>query len=143
MKPPYFVWKSGTLDVCDTLDELDDRYPAGTLGQEGVVVCDSQGRPLWMSRAADGGWANAVEGPQPPSPELLRSVLWKYLRSRGTPPDEIESLSLNELVHLVCPPDPLPDKKIKEAILWKVCIFAFTLFCVGIAMLIEWWRKLP
>ncbi len=85
-----------------------------------------------------GAWENAVESSQPPSPDLLRSILWKYLEGCGMPPQEIESLSLRELVAKACPADPLPDRKVKEIILGKVLIGAFALLCFAVAMFLEW-----
>lgn len=140
MNPPFFVWKAGTLDVCDTLDELEERYPRTTLANMDVVVCDSQGSAVWISRARDGAWTNAIEEPQPPSLDLLRNILRDYLEKGGMTAEEVDSLSSAGLVAKVCPPDPLPDKKVKEAILWKVAILAFSLLCIAVAMLFDWLR---
>jgi hypothetical protein len=108
-QPPFFVWKSDTLDVCDSLDELHDRYPANELAQEGVIVCDSRGRAVWISRAVNGAWINAAEEYQSPSPDLLRSILWKYSEGRGTSPEEIRSLSLDDLIARAYPDDPMEE----------------------------------
>jgi hypothetical protein len=141
MQPPIFVWKSGTLDMCDTLGELNVRYPPGELAQEDVVVCDSHGQAIWISRATGGVWVNAADESQPSSPDLLRSILWRYLEGRGTPPEEIESLSLSELVEEVCPPDPYPaEEKVKGRILGELFIAAVILLCIALSMLIEWLR---
>jgi hypothetical protein len=138
-EPPYFIWKSGTLDVCDTLDELHDRYPAHELAQEDVVVCDSRGQALWISRAMDGVWVNAAQEHQPPSPDLLRSILWRYLEGCGTPREVIKSLSLNELVARACPEDPMEEYRHEAKFHGCVAgIIVVVLACV-IVFLIDWW----
>jgi hypothetical protein len=140
VKPPFFIWKSGTLDVCDSLLDLNERYPSTELAQEEVVVCDSCGQALWISRPSDGEWVNAAADPQPPSQELLRSILWKYLEGRGVPPEKIESLSLSELVAEVCPPDPYPAEKVKAKILWRLFIIVVGFLLFGVSVLIRWLR---
>ena len=140
MKPPFFVWKSGTLDVCDTLEELKDRYPPQALLNKDAIACDSQGRAILVSRAADGTWADALDEPQPPSPDLLRSVLRSYLEKCGVSPEEIDSLALPDLVARAYPDDPLPENAIQEGLLWKfVYIPLITLLCIALSMLLSWW----
>jgi hypothetical protein len=109
MQRPIFVWKSGTLDFCDSLADFEERYHSSELSHEDVVACDSQGRALWISRIKDGALVNVAEESQAESPELLRSILWRYLEGRGTPLEEIKSLSLSELVARVCPDDPMGE----------------------------------
>ncbi len=138
MRPPFFVWRSGTLDVCDSPEELSERYPTVELAQANVVVCDSRGHALWISRAARGAWQNAVEGPQRPSPGLLRSIVWPYLESCGMRAEEVQSLSLDELVRRVCPPDPLPEQGIKDLVFGHAVAAGFGLVCFAGAMMIEW-----
>lgn len=136
MRPPIFVWKSGTLDVCDSPEDLDDRYPASELAQADVVVCDSRGQAVWISRAERGAWANAVELSQPPSPDLLRSILWRYLESFGTPAEEIESLSLDELVQRACPEEPVGDYHQKARLQARIAGIAICLVASIIFLLL-------
>jgi hypothetical protein len=138
MRPPIFVWKSGTLDVCDSPEELHERYPPSELAQAEVVVCDSRGRAIWISRVASGAWTNAVEAPQPPSPDLLRSILWRYLEGCGTPAEEIESLSLDELLKRACPEDSMRQYRRTAELQGFMAALAVIVVFAVVAYFLDW-----
>jgi hypothetical protein len=98
MKPPFFLRKSGTLDVFDTVEELENRYPPDTRAEEDFIACDSEGRILLPGRASDGRAVLACDEQQPPSPDTLRSILREYLERSGISREEVDSRSLGDLV---------------------------------------------
>ena len=101
-------------------------------------MCDSRGQGLWISRAADGAWINATTEDEPPKPDMLRSILWKYLQGRGTPPEEIRSLSLDELVERVCPSDPMGEYRQSAKAHGYVAVFAVIVVACIVVLLIDW-----
>ncbi len=111
MKPPIFLWKSGTLDAFDTVEELANVYPPAALTEDDFVACDCEGRILLAGRGAGGLTVLACDERQPPSPDMLRSILRGYLERTGLSAEELDSLSLAELVARAYPP---PDPRIEQ-----------------------------
>jgi len=138
MKPPIFVWKSGTLDFCDVVGDFEDRYPPTELAHEGVVACDSQGRALWISRVTEGAVVNVAEESQAEAPGLLRSILWRYLEGRGASPEEIQSLSLDELVERVCPKDPMGEYRQTAKLQGCFAVIVVVVIACAAFALIDW-----
>ena len=75
MKPPVFLWKSGTLDAFDSVEEFEDRYPPDTLAGQDFIACDSEGRILVAGRASDRSRVLSCDELGPPSPDTLRNIL--------------------------------------------------------------------
>ena len=75
MKPPIFLWRSGTLDAFDSVEELVDHYSAADLATGDFIACDSVGRILLAGRGAEGSAVLACDEQQPPSPDVLRNIL--------------------------------------------------------------------
>ena len=132
MKPPIFLWKSGTLDAFDTVEELANLYPPATLGKDDFIACDCEGRILLAGRESDGLAVFAVDEQQPPSPDTLRNILRGYLERGGTSAEELNSLSLAELVAKAYPP---PDPRLAE-MKFKVQLYVavMAIFGVGLAI---------
>ena len=107
MKPPFFLWKAGALDVFDSVEELEDRHPPDTLAGEDFIACDSEGRILMAGRASIGLTVTARDDQATPSPDTLRNILRGYLERSGVTTEQLNSLSLAELVTIAYPPpDP-------------------------------------
>jgi len=139
MKPPVFLWKSGTLDAFDSVEEFEDRYPPDTLAGQDFIACDSEGRILVAGRASDGSRVLSCDELGPPSPDTLRNILRGYLERRGTSPKELESLSLADLIARAYPDDPAPADEMGRMLLWKFIIIpALVLLCIAISKLISW-----
>jgi hypothetical protein len=123
MKPPFFLRKSGTLDVFDTVEELENRYPPDTLTGEDFIACDSEGRILLAGSASDGLTVQVCDEQQAPSPDTLRNLLRGYLERSGISPEEIDSLSLEDLIARAYPNDPVPTEKINAFLLHQRCSY--------------------
>ena len=106
MKPPIFMWMSGTLDAFDSIEELEDRYPRDTLADGDFVACDSEGRILMAGRASDGLAALACDDHKPPSPDTLRRILQGYLERSGITAEQLTLLTLAELIARAYPDAP-------------------------------------
>jgi hypothetical protein len=114
MKPPIFLWKSGTLDAFDSVEEIQDLYPPDAIVEDDVIACDCEGRILLAGRSSGGLVVFADYGQQPPSPDTLREILRGYLERSGTPPEELDSLSLEDLVAKVYPPHNARPERLSE-----------------------------
>ncbi len=139
MKPPIFLWKSGTLDAFDSVAELENLYPPDTLVEDDVIACDCEGRILLAGRGSDGLAVFAAEEQQPRSPDTLRSILRGYLERSGMSPEELDSLSLAALVAKVYPPaDPRLQKIRFEALIMHV-ITPFVVAAVTVILGLARW----
>ena len=98
IKPPIFLWRSGTLDAFDTVEELAKRYSPADLAEGDFIACDSEGRILLAGRGSDGSAVLACDEQQPPSPDVLRNILRGYLERSGMSAEELDSLPLAALV---------------------------------------------
>ncbi len=138
MKPPIFLWKSGKLDAFDTVEELASLFPPAALAEDDFIACDCEGRILGTGRGSDGVTILASDEQQPPSPDTLRTILRSYLERSGTSAEELDCLSLAELVTKAYPPpDPrLAEMKFKA----QLYIAVMAVFGVGLAsyVLIDW-----
>ena len=103
MKPPIFVWKSGILDVFDTVAELEQRYLADALAGDDIAFYDSSGRILVVSAESTGSTRIACDNRQPPHPDRLAALLRGYLEHGGISAETFGSLSLSELIQKVYP----------------------------------------
>ncbi len=103
MKPPLFIWKSGSLDVFDTIAELKQRYPADALSRADVVLYDSLGRLLRASADSNGSTRISCDKHQPPQSDELTALLRRYLERGGMSTDIASSLTLAELIQEVYP----------------------------------------
>lgn len=110
LKPPIFLWKSGKLDVFDTVKELEDCYPLDTLAGKDFIACDSEGRILLAGRGSDGSTVITHDEHCSPAPNTLREILRGYLERSGKSPEEVDVLSLADLVAIVhSPSNPQAD----------------------------------
>ena len=116
MKPPLFLWKSSTLEAFATVEELENRYPPDLLAGQDFVACDSEGRILLACRGSDGLAVLACDQQQPPSSDTLRSILRGYLGISGMSPENLDSLSLADLVAMAYPA-PSPTEKVDAFLL--------------------------
>lgn len=103
MKPPIFVWMSGTLDVFETLAELEQRYTANALNAAEAVVYDSKGRMLAACTEPTGATRIVCDDSQPPHPDKLAELLRGYLQRGGMSAQTVGSLSLPKLIQEVYP----------------------------------------
>ncbi len=103
MKPPIFVWKSGILDVFDTVAELEERYQADALAGDDIVLYDSTGRTLVARVEPNGSTRIVCDNRQPSHPDELARSLRGYLDRGGMSAEATRSLTLSELIQKVYP----------------------------------------
>jgi hypothetical protein len=103
MEPPIFVWKSGILDVFDTVAELEQRYLADALAGDDIAFYDRSGRILVVSADSTGSPRIACDSRQPPQPDRLAALLRNYLERGGMSAETFGSLSLSALIQKVYP----------------------------------------
>ena len=121
IKPPIFLWRSGTLDAFDTVEELANRYSAADLADGDCIACDSEGRILLAGRGLEGSAVLACDEQQPPSPDVLRTILRGYLERDGMSAEELDSLPIADLViRAYPPPDPRTGGMKNEVLRYKV-----------------------
>ena len=121
MRPPIFLWRSGTLDAFDSVEELVNRYSAADLAEGDFIACDSQGRILLAGRGSEGPAVLTCDEEQSPSPDVLRNILRAYLLRSGTSAEELDSLPLADLViRAYPPPDPGTGGMKYEALKFEV-----------------------
>lgn len=121
VKPPIFLWKSGTLDVFDTVDELASLYSPADLAESDFIACDCEGRILLAGRGSEGSAVLACDEQQPPSPDVLRAILRGYLERSGMSAEELDSLPLTELVRRAyLPQEPRTGETQYEVLQYEV-----------------------
>jgi hypothetical protein len=103
MKPPIFVWKSGILDVFDTVAELQNRHPAASLLGADLALYDSSGQMLRVCSEPDGSARIEREDHQWPNPDQLAELLREYLERGGLSAEISHRRTLSELIELVYP----------------------------------------
>ena len=139
MKPPIFMWKSGALDAFDTAEELADLYPLDILAHSEFMACDCEGQTLRVGRELDGSLVLVCDEQQSPSPDTLKSILRGYLERSGMSPEELDSLSLADLVTKAYPPpDPRLKKMKYKAIFFYVVMPPILVVCFIIYELAKW-----
>ena len=117
IRPPIFLWRSGTLDAFNSVEELAELYSPADLAEGDFIACDSEGRILLAGRGSDGSAALACDARQPPSPDVLRDILRGYLERSGMSAEELDSLPLAALVRRAyLPPDPRTGQTQYEAV---------------------------
>ena len=143
LKPPIFLWRSGTLDAFETVEELVQQFSAANLAGDDFIACDSVGRILLAGRGSDGSAVLACDVQQPPSPDVLRDIFARYLGRKGMSAGELECLPLADLVRRAyLPPDPsLGETKydvLKHAVLKKLLFLAAAVLAPLLFRLLKW-----
>jgi hypothetical protein len=143
VKPPFFLLRSGTLNVCDTVEEIEEQFGSETAGSDIPIMCDSEGQLLRISSGPDGLPLVVPDPRHPPSPDVIREVLRGYLERAGMSPDDVSSLPPADLLERACPkPDPRAQHP-GHLLLVHLLIVHFLvpmalLLCLGAAAVIMW-----
>ncbi len=144
MKSPFFIWRSGTLDGFDTVEELENCFPLDGPVDSDFIACDSEGRILRVGRAADGATVLTCDEGQSPSPGTLRTILRGYLERKGMSCEELDSLSLGDLVtRAYPPPDPRLEQMKYKFILHYIVVPVVVLLCFALYQLFTWLSAPP
>jgi hypothetical protein len=103
MKPPVFLWKSGSLDVFDSVAELQQRYSAEALLESDVALYDGTGRRLTVCAEFDGSSQIRCDEHPPTNPDALVELLRRYAECGGLPAETVQAMTLAELIEEAYP----------------------------------------